>query len=211
MHIKAFFHHCSRKIDQCSNFFFKIACWLVIALVLLTTEQVVARYFFDASSVALQELEWHLFGFIILLSMAHTLQRNEHVRVDILYGRLSERARTTIDVCGYLFFLVPFCLVLIIYGYAYTIAAFDYSNPYPPDHWSAAWFEAESFLYKISARVEDLLRATLLRGEISPDAGGLEARWIIKAVVPFSFMLLLLQTISEVIKKLMPAHGGKKI
>lgn len=188
-----------------------IACWLVVVLVLLTTEQVVARYFFNASSVAFQELEWHLFGFVILLSMAHTLQRNEHVRVDILYGRLSQRARTTIDICGFLFFLIPFCIVLIVYGYAYTIAAFDYSNPYPPDHWSAAWFETESVLYKISAHLEHLLRATLLRGEISPDAGGLEARWIIKAVVPFSFMLLLLQTISEIIKKLNPARGGTEL
>ena len=187
----------ARSIDRISGFFFGVCSILTIVLVLLTTEQVIARYFFNASSVALQELEWHLFGLIILLSMARALKSDDHVRVDILYSKTSKRTQILIDCAGLLLFLMPVCIVLILYGYSYATAALAFPNPFPLDHWSAAWFAKDSTLYSFSASIESFLRSHVILGEVSADPGGLEARWIIKAAIPFGFALLLLQGVAE--------------
>ena len=59
----------------------------------LTLYDVAMRYLFHSGSVALQELEWHLFALIILLGASYTLKHDDHVRVDIIYSseRISDR------------------------------------------------------------------------------------------------------------------------
>jgi len=175
---------------------------LLLVLVLLTAEQVVARYIFSASSIAFQELEWHLFGFVFLLSMAHTLQVNGHVRVDIFYAKFSERKKAVIDIFGILFFLIPASLLLIYYGVDFVSEALKFNNSRAPDYYSSWLSSNGSFLYQILSPIEALLRKTILIGEISANPGGLEARWIIKAAIPFAFLLLFAQSLSLLVKKL---------
>lgn len=92
----------------------RIMAWLVIAMVCLIGYDVAMRYLFEAGSVALQELEWHLFAIIFLLGAAYTFKYEGHVRVDIFYqSRFSERTRQWVDLFGHLFFLLPFCSLLI--------------------------------------------------------------------------------------------------
>ncbi len=90
--------------------------WLVVGLVLLVCYDVAMRYLFQSGSIALQELEWHLFALIFLLGAAYTLKHDEHVRVDLFYGnrRVSDRQRAWVNLLGSLLLLIPFC-VLIIY------------------------------------------------------------------------------------------------
>ena len=133
-----------------------IVSWFTILLVLVTCYDVIVRYIFKESSVAFQELEWHLFAVIFLASAAYTLKIDEHVRVDIFYSRFSNKRKALVDFIGSILFLIPFCLLVI---------------------YSSKDFVINSFLYK----------------ETSPDAGGLPARYILKAFIPFSFFLLLLQ------------------
>jgi TRAP-type mannitol/chloroaromatic compound transport system permease small subunit len=189
----------AKSIDKVNALAFGLCSLLTILLVFLTTEQVIARYFFNASSVGLQELEWHLFGCIILLSMAHALKTNEHVRVDVLYTKASARTQKCIDCLGILLFLIPVSAVLVYYGYNYTIAALAFPNPFPADHWSAGFFGKESALYSITSPIEAFLRQWIILGEVSPDPGGLEARWLIKGAIPFGFMLLFFQGIATLL------------
>ena len=73
------------SIDILNETIGRAASWLVLAMVLLICYDVTMRYSFHQGSVALQELEWHLFALIFLLGSAYTLKHNNHVRVDILY------------------------------------------------------------------------------------------------------------------------------
>lgn len=193
--------------ESISRFFLRVASYLCLALVLLTFEQVISRYFFGSSSVALQELEWHLFGFLFLLAMAHTLRKDAHVRVDFLSAKLSSKNRAIIDTIGILLFLIPTCLIFIYYGSLYAFKAYSYTSSIAPDAWSKSLFTESDLLYQLASLVEGLLRSTMLVGEVSPDSGGLEARWIIKAAVPLGFFVLLLQSFAELIKRVYQILG----
>ncbi len=139
--------------------------WLVMVMTLVIVYDVLMRYLFQIGSVALQELEWHLFAIIFLLGAAYTLKQDAHVRVDIVYAsrRMSDRARAWVDLLGGLFFLIPFC-VLIIYS----------SMPF--------------------------VEASFSMGEGSSDAGGLPFRFLLKACIPLSFLLLLIQGVALMLR-----------
>ncbi|HEC17939.1 MAG TPA: TRAP transporter small permease subunit [Gammaproteobacteria bacterium] len=100
--------------------------WLVLAMVLLIAYDVAMRYLFQAGSVALQELEWHLFALLFLLGAAYTFKHDGHVRVDIFYHsrRVSDRGRAWIDLLGGVFLLIPFCLLIIVSSYPFVETAF---------------------------------------------------------------------------------------
>ena len=99
--------------------------WLTFTLVLITAWDVLARYFFKSGSVALQELEWHVFSVIFLLSAGYTLQQDGHVRVDIFYSNLSARGKAIIDLAGSLLFLLPFCLLIIISSKGFVMSSWS--------------------------------------------------------------------------------------
>lgn len=99
--------------------------WLTTALVLLICADVAARHLLNFSSAAVFELEWHLFAIIFLIGAGYTLKDDKHVRVDILYARLSPKRQALINLFGVVFFLVPFCLIVIKSGLAYTMASFN--------------------------------------------------------------------------------------
>ena len=96
---------------------------LLILMVSLTCYDVVMRYVFNAGSVGMQEMEWHLFAAIFLMGGAYTLREDQHVRVDVFYRSewFTERTRNRIDIFGTVFFLLPFCVVVI-----WTSAPFVY-------------------------------------------------------------------------------------
>ncbi len=94
-------------------FFAKIAALLVIALSLLVVYDAVSRYLFHSGSVALQELEWHLFDILFLLGLSYTLQTDKHVRVDIFYARFTPHTKAAIDIFSQLFLVLPFTLLVL--------------------------------------------------------------------------------------------------
>lgn len=107
--------------------------WLVVALVILICYDVAMRYLFQQGSVALQELEWHLFALIFLLGGAYTLKHDDHVRVDIFYQSryLSDRGRAWISIIGTVLFLFPFCLLILITSWPFVENAFLYNEGSP--------------------------------------------------------------------------------
>lgn len=152
--------------------------WFTAILVAVVCFDVITRYLFNESSVALQESEWHLFALIFLGGAAYTLKLDEHVRIDLFYSKYSDRTKAIINFLGSILFLIPFALIVII--------------------------SSQNFV-ETSFRI----------GEISPDAGGLPARYILKAFIPVSFFLILLQGISLALASLLealtkPAHEETK-
>ena len=65
------------------------------------------------NSNVLSEAQWYMFAGMVMLGGAWTLKTNGHVRVDLIYGAISERGRTWIDLLGGIFFLLPLCVVMI--------------------------------------------------------------------------------------------------
>lgn len=103
----------SRGIDAVTAFIGRWIYWLVLAAVLVSAANAIVRKLFDISSNSWLELQWYLFSAVFMLAAAYTLQRNEHIRIDILSNMLPPRGRNWIDVVGHLFFLLPLCALMI--------------------------------------------------------------------------------------------------
>ncbi|WP_301101914.1 TRAP transporter small permease subunit [Propionivibrio sp.] len=103
----------SRRIDALTEGVGKLALWLVLIVVLISTGNAVMRYTIDYSSNAFLEIQWYLFGMIFLSCSGYTLLRNEHVRIDLISDRLSKRGQIWIDIFGILFFLMPMAIVIM--------------------------------------------------------------------------------------------------
>ncbi|MCX8084569.1 MAG: TRAP transporter small permease subunit [Calditerrivibrio sp.] len=156
--------------DKISGFFGYIGAWLTTVLVLVIMYDVITRYLLSSSKIWIQEMEWHIFAVIILFGSAYTLRQNGHVRVDVIYGKLSAKKRAIIDLLGVLILLIPFSILII-----YTSKEFVLSS----------WQVREG----------------------SPDPGGLPARYILKALIPFGFILLINQGISMFLKAVLTLQG----
>jgi TRAP-type mannitol/chloroaromatic compound transport system permease small subunit len=102
-----------RGIDRLNEWAGKLAGYISLLMVVVVTGDVVMRYAFDTTFVAVQELEWHLFGAMFLLGAGYTLLKDEHVRVDVVYQRLGRKARAWINLLGVLFFLLPGCFLVL--------------------------------------------------------------------------------------------------
>ena len=103
----------SRMIDALNERIGKFTGWLVLAAVLVSSINAVARYSLNKSSNAWLETQWYLFGAVFLLGAGYTLKANEHIRIDIVSARLSRRTRDIIDLLGHFLFLMPLCLLML--------------------------------------------------------------------------------------------------
>lgn len=86
--------------------------WLSFILVILISLDVFLRYVFNFSSASLYELEWHMFAVIFMIGSSLTLQKDEHVRVDVFYNKFSDKGKIIINLIGNIIFLLPFSLVI---------------------------------------------------------------------------------------------------
>lgn len=112
----------SQVIDLALGLIGKSTAWLVLVMVLTGCWNVVGRYLgrFVGQNLAangLLEAQWYLFDLIFLLGAAYTLQRNDHVRVDIFYKSLGDRQRAWVNLLGTCLFLFPFCGLVIFYSW----------------------------------------------------------------------------------------------
>ncbi len=114
-----------RFVSRFIDFSGKVAGFTLIALVLLVVYDALMRYLFQSGSIALQELEWHLFDIIILLSIAYTFSHDAHVRVDIFYERFSPKIKALVNLIGSLLFVLPFSLLIIYLGIDFVALSFS--------------------------------------------------------------------------------------
>lgn len=120
-------------IDALSEWLGRLAAVLVVALVLLVCYDVTMRYLFQAGSVALQELEWHLFALIFLLGAAYTLKHDEHVRVDVLYQArwMSAKRKAWVNLLGCALFLIPFAVLIIYSAWPFVMQSYQWQEGSP--------------------------------------------------------------------------------
>jgi TRAP-type mannitol/chloroaromatic compound transport system permease small subunit len=143
--------------------------WLILVTVLISAANAVVRKVFNYSSNGLLEIQWYLFSATFLFLAGYTLLRNEHVRIDVIAGRLSKRTQTWIDIFGTLFFLFPMAILVMWLSWPVFVDAY-------------------------------------VRDEVSTNAGGLIV-WPARLLVPIGFALLVLQGISELIKRIAFLRG----
>jgi len=150
------------RLDAISEITGRAVSWLVLALTLLVCWDVAARYFFHEGSIALQELEWHLFAIIFLLSAAYTLKHDSHVRVEILYNHFSKRGQLIADMVGIVLFLLPFSALVIwaSLGFVETSFSMNEGSPDPgglPFRWLLKSMIPAGFALLIIQGIADFL------------------------------------------------------
>jgi TRAP-type mannitol/chloroaromatic compound transport system permease small subunit len=144
--------------DKFAKYIGVVISFLLIVMMINVAFDTLNRYIMNTNSVALQEMEWHLFSIIILLGLSYSLSEEGHVRVDILYSRFSEKKKAIVNMAGVILFILPLSL-LIAYG--------------------SINFVEKSFIFM----------------EQSGDPGGLHFRFLIKGMIPMSFIILIIMSI----------------
>ncbi|MCB1549275.1 MAG: TRAP transporter small permease subunit [Hyphomicrobiaceae bacterium] len=159
----------SSAIDRGTAIIGRLVTWLILLSVLVSAGNATSRKLLSISSNGWLELQWYLFGAAYLLAAAYTLQRGEHIRIDIVSNLLPKAVRNWIDLFGHVFILLPLTLIMI------------------RETWPTM---ARSFAL----------------GETSSNFGGLII-WPAKAFILAGFVLLLIQGISEIIKRIAVMRG----
>ena len=113
----------SRLIDAVNAIIGRSVSWIVLVVVLISAGNAIIRKLFNYSSNGLLEIQWYLFSALFLLAAAYTLQRNEHIRIDLITSRLSRRAQAVIDILGTLLFLFPLCALLVYFSWPIFVDA----------------------------------------------------------------------------------------
>jgi len=154
-----------KTFDRFSDVMGWIAGFLNLVMLVNVFYDAIMRYFFRSGSIALQEMEWHLFSIVFLFGMAYCLKEDGHVRVDVLYDQFSPQWKATVNIAGTLLFIIPLS-ILIIEG--------------------SFWYVHEAYTLN----------------EISGDPGGLTKRWLIKAVIPASFVFLVTSSLGFIVRNI---------
>jgi TRAP-type mannitol/chloroaromatic compound transport system permease small subunit len=147
--------------------------WLALAVALVMGTNVMLRYGFSIGEIWAQELEWHLLVPLTLIGMSYALRHGEHVRVDVLFAKFSDRGKHAVNVISAVLAIIFSALVV----------------------WLSLAYVAQSWTI----------------GEGSPNPGGLPALYIMKAMIPLGFALLLLQSLAQAIQAAMAfgAHDNE--
>ena len=154
----------SKAVDGLNTQVGRLTMWLILATTLISAGNALVRKFFNMSSNGLLEIQWYLFGACVMLGAPQVLRLNEHVRVDVFYGKLSSHKRVWVDLLGLIFFLMPAMAVLLHHSWPLFLS-----------------------MYR--------------SGEVSSNAGGL-IRWPAMLLLPLGFVLMMLQGLSEIIKRM---------
>jgi len=150
-------------VDRLNDAFGNIAKWAVFLACVISAGNAAIRYAFNYSSNAYLEIQWYLFAGAVMLGASQVLRLNEHVRVDVLYGRYPTRAKVWVDMLGLAFFLIPVMVMMVYFSWPLFVRMYE-------------------------------------SGEMSGNAGGL-VRWPAMLLLPLGFSMLILQGLSEIIKR----------
>ena len=161
----------SRIIDGVNERIGKLVAWLGLAAVIVCTGNAVARYALNIGSNAWLELQWYFNAAVFLLIAAYALKRNEHVRIDVINGRLSPRVQAWIDIAGGLFMLLPTVVIIGWYSWPSLVNSWEI-NEYSSDpggliRWPVRLLIPVAFsLLGVQAISEIIKRFAFLRGLI---------------------------------------------
>ena len=178
----------AEAIDRLNRWIGRFAAWLILAMVLVAAFNSVARYVgrglgADLASNTYVELQWYLFSLVFLFGAPYALAVGAHVRVDVLYGRLSERARAWIDLAGGVLLLLPFCVFSVWIARDFVVQSWqvweESSDPGGLPRWPLKTAVPIAFaLLGLQGVSEIVKRVAFLRGhdpsELGFESGGAE-------------------------------------
>jgi TRAP-type mannitol/chloroaromatic compound transport system permease small subunit len=167
-----------RKIERFLDIFIDFVGYLTAVLLILmivnVAWDVMMRYIFHNSSIAMQEMECHLFSVIMLFGTGYALRHNSHVRVDFLYDRLDPKKRSWIDIAGTILFLIPLALLIVYGSYDFVMDAWtsDEISEDPgglPYRWLIKGMIPLAFVFLLLCAIDFMLHAiNVLRGYEKP-------------------------------------------
>ena len=114
----------SRGIDWLNTQVGKYVIWLILGSTFISGVNAVVRKVFNVSSNGFLEVQWYFFAASFLLAAGYALLEKEHVKVDVINAKLSQRTRAWIDVFGFIFFLTPVCLIVLKYSIPFFLQGF---------------------------------------------------------------------------------------
>jgi len=157
-------------LDRLSQRTGEAVSWLTLFMVIVTCIVVVLRYVFDLGWIWLQESVTWMHATVFMIGAAYTLQREDHVRVDILYRGMTARKQAWVNLLGTLFLLLPTTLLILFSSVVYVSSSWQYQ-------------------------------------EVSQEAGGLPALYMLKAMMPLGAALLSLQGLALGLRSLLVLLG----
>ena len=107
-------------IDRVVDAIGRGVAWLNLGMVAVTCVVVVLRYAFDTGAIFLQESVVYMHGAAFLCGLAYALQHDAHVRVDLLYSRMPEMRKATVNLVGHVLLLMPLCATIVIVSWPYA-------------------------------------------------------------------------------------------
>jgi TRAP-type mannitol/chloroaromatic compound transport system permease small subunit len=158
-------------IDALNTRVGQIVKWAILAAVVISTVNAVIRKLFNISSNSWLEMQWYLFGAVFMLGAAYTFLKNEHIRIDVVTSHFAKRTRDWIDVVGHIFFLIPFCWIMIWHGWPFFMRSFEINeqsmNAGGLTVWPAKILVPLGFVLLLLQAFSELIkRVAIIRGDL---------------------------------------------
>ena len=117
-----------KRLEKITNFLGKLSSFLIILLIALVSFSVILRYLFAIGFTWLQDLYIWIHACFILLGIGFTLNKDQHVRIDIIYRNLKTQKKRLVNFLGSIFFGLPLCYLIIIKGYDFFLRSYQISE-----------------------------------------------------------------------------------
>ncbi|MEY4548870.1 MAG: hypothetical protein RL685_5065 [Pseudomonadota bacterium] len=164
----------SKGIDWVSTQLGVFANWMVLLACLVSAGNATLRYAFHIGSTGWLEIQWYMFGAMVLLGAPYTLLVNEHMRVDLLFSIASPRQRLWIDVFGITFFLMPICVLLVFFTWPWFVGSWTINEGSPNAggliRWPVKLLMPVGFGWMAMQGLSELIkRVAALRGQLEAE------------------------------------------
>jgi TRAP-type mannitol/chloroaromatic compound transport system permease small subunit len=180
MQVMRFLSRFARGIDVLNEWVSKLSIWLVLVVTLETAISAVVLKVLNVGSNAFLEIRWYLFSAIFLLGAGHALQKNAHVRIDVLLSRFSRRTQAFVDIFGTLFFLAPVALLILWMSWSVFADSFTSSEMSSSAGglalWPARLLVPVGFGLLLLQGIAELIKRVLFLTGNGPDPAGSDER-----------------------------------
>ena len=170
--MKNSFNLLADRLAKVSIFTGRLVSWLTISMVVILSFNVISSWLFNISSILLTESVTWMHSANFLLAAAYTLNRGEHVRVDIFYAKMSASRKALVDLLGTFLLLLPVCAFILWSSWSFVLLSWNI-------------------------------------GEVSAEAGGLPALWVLKGFLLAMPVLLIIEAIAQIFKNLAILFNGE--
>ena len=134
------------KISRWSGVFLK---FFVLAIIFIVVYEIIARYVFNHATIWAQEMTIFIFGTYAVLSGAYVYYLNGHVRMDVLYSRLSPRTKATVDVFTSIFIFI-FVIAFLWWSWGLAWKSFNARETLATSLWAPPYYPFK-FMFPLGA------------------------------------------------------------